>query len=187
MRKALLFFILLVLAAATAPLRAQQRVNIDIPGLAEKAAETTDITLDGSMLRLAAKFLDNDSDHAARDIITGLTGIYVRSYEFDRDGQYDRSVVDKVLAQLGPTWKRMVKVSGHREHTEIYLDMSNGDTPRGLLVVSAEAQELTLVHLVGNIDIDKLASIEGNFGIPRLNDDHKDDHKSDRKGKHHDE
>lgn len=179
MRKVLLSILLLLLAAA-APLRAQQRVNIDIPGLAEKAAETTDVTLDGSMLRLAAKFLDKDNDRAARDIITGLQGIYVRSYEFDKEGQYDRGVVDKVIAQLGPTWKRMVKVTGHREHTEVYLDMSNGDTPRGLLVISAEAQELTLVHLVGNIDIDKLASIEGNFGIPHISDDGK-------KGKHHDE
>lgn len=183
MRKALLFFVLLILAVAAAPLRAQQRVNIDIPGLADKAAETTDVTLDGSMLRLAAKFLDKDNDRAARDIITGLQGIYVRSYEFDHEGQYDRSVVDKVIAQLGPMWKRMVKVSGHREHTEVYLDMSNGDTPRGLLVISAEPQELTLVHLVGNIDIDKLASIEGNFGIPRMSGDNK----SDRKDKHHDE
>lgn len=187
MRKGLLFLMTLLLAAA-APLRAQQRVNIDIPGLADKAAETTDVTLDGSMLRLAAKFFDKDSDRAVRDIVLGLQGIYVRSYEFDKEGQYDRSAVDKVISQLGPTWKRMVKVTGHREHTEIYLDMSNGDTPRGLVVVSAEPLELTIVHLVGNIDIDKLASIEGSFGIPHMSYEKGDKgDKGDKKEKHHDE
>jgi hypothetical protein len=180
MRKWLLLLATLIFAAV--PLAAQQRLNIDIPDLADRAAETTDITLDGSMLRLAAKFLNSDGDHEIGDIVKGLQAVYVRSYEFDREGQYDRGVIDKVRSQLGPSWKRMVKVYGHRENTEIYLDMSSGDTPKGLLVLSAEPRELTIVHLVGSIDIDRLASLEGNFGIPRISgNEHKE--KSEHKGK----
>lgn len=181
MRKWILLLATLIFAAV--PLAAQQRLNIDIPGLADKAAETTDVTLDGSMLRLAAKFLNNDGDRDVRDIVKGLQAIYVRSYEFDKEGEYDRNVIDKVRAQLGPSWKRMVKVkSRDRENTEIYLDMGNGDTPNGLLVLSAEPKELTIVHLVGSIDIDRLSSIEGNFGIPRVTvSEHKE--KGEHKGK----
>jgi hypothetical protein len=182
MRKWLLLLATLIFTAA--PLAAQQRLNIDIPGLADKAAETTDVTLDGSMLRLAAKFLNSDGDHAVSDIVKGLKAIYVRSYEFDKEGEYDRDVVDKVRSQLTPSWKRMVRVTGHRENTEIYLDMSNGDTPAGLLVLSAEPRELTIVHLVGSIDIDRLASLEGNFGIPHVSgNEQKGEHKGKREKK----
>ncbi len=157
----------LILFAIT-PLHAQQHLNIDVPGLAEKAAETTDVTLDGAMLRLAAKFLNETGDSDAREIIKGLQGIYVRSYEFDKEGEYDRGIVANIRSQLGPSWKRMVQVkSRNRENTEIYIDM-HGETPNGLLVISAEPKELTIVNLVGFIDIDKLSSIEGSFGIPRV-------------------
>jgi hypothetical protein len=122
------------------------------------------------MLRLASKFLnDRDPDERqARDLIKSLTGIYVHSYEFDHDGEYDRAVVAKVREQLGPNWKPMVTVrSKYKENVDIYLDM-RGDNVAGLLIISAEPRELTLVNLVGAIDIDKLASLEGEFGIPRI-------------------
>jgi hypothetical protein len=165
MRKWIPLLALIFLAAA--PLRAQ-RVNIDIPGLADRASETTDVTLDGPMLRLAAKFLKDDDDREAREIIKGLQGIYVRSYEFDKEGEYDRGVVEKIKSQLGPTWKRLVQVkSRDKENVEIYLDM-RGEQTLGLIVISAEPKELTIVNLVGTIDVDKLADLEGSFGIPRM-------------------
>jgi hypothetical protein len=52
------------------------------------------------------------------------------------------------------------------EHTEVYADM-RGENVVGLLVLAAEPRELTIVNLVGPIDVDKLANLEGHFGIPR--------------------
>jgi len=167
MRKWILLSVVFLLAA-TLPVFGQSRVNIDIPGLAERAAQTTDVTLDASMLRLASRFLQDDDDREARDIVKNLQGVYVRSYEFDHEGEYDRAIIDRVKGQLGPNWKRIVQVkSRDREHTEIYVDMRD-DKAQGLLVISAEPKELTLVNLVGPIDVDKLSSIEGQFGIPRV-------------------
>lgn len=161
--------LLVFLAALAAPLHAQ-RLNLDFPAIADRASESTDVTLDGPMLRLAAKFLnDRDADqHMARDLIKSLTGIYVHSYEFDHEGEYDRSVVEKVRAQLGSNWRPMVTVrSKLKENVDIYLDM-RGENVAGMLIISAEPRELTLVNLVGAIDIDKLASLEGQFGIPHI-------------------
>src|SRR6266581_210884 len=127
------FIVCLLLVFPTAALQAQ-RLQIDLPAsLAAKAAETVDVTLDGSMLRLASKFLGHDGDErVAREMIEKLEGIYVKSYEFDEDGAYDRSVLDHVRAQLGPSWKRLVQVkSRDREDTEIYTDM-RGDKVMGL-------------------------------------------------------
>src|SRR5947199_7780233 len=161
MRRLLLALLLLFPAAV---LQAQ-RVQIDLPpALAAKAAESVDVTLDGPLLRLASKFLDSDGDsdsRVARDLINKLEGIYVKSYEFDEDGAYDRSILDKVRAQLGPTWKRLVEVKSRgREHTEIYCDM-RGDNVEGLLVINAEPRDLTILNLVGPVAIDKLANLDG--------------------------
>ena len=69
-------FVLLLLVFPAAALQAQ-RIQIDLPpSLAAKAAETVDVTLDGAMLRLAAKFLGNDGDErAARDMIEKLASL----------------------------------------------------------------------------------------------------------------
>lgn len=167
MRKTLLA---LLIFAVTAPLQAQ-KVTIDIPGLAEKAREVVDITLDAQMLRLASKFLSqSDSDErAVRSIVTKLEGIYVRSYQFDNEHEYDRAAIDKIRAQLGPSWKKIVNVRGKKEDSEIYLDMRPGsDQPMGLVVINAEPRELTIVHIVGPIDLDQLSKLEGEFGIPKV-------------------
>ena len=174
MRRLLIFLLLAVPAAA---MQAQSaRIILDIPpALAAKAVETVEVTLDGAMLRLAAKFLSSDDrdERATRDMIRSLQGIYVRSYEFDEDGAYDRTIVDKLRAQLGPNWHRIVNVQSRmRENTEIYTEV-RGDNVTGLVILSAEPRELTIVNIVGPIDLDKLASLEGQFGIPRVSKERK--------------
>jgi hypothetical protein len=164
------FILTTIILAAAAPLSAQ-RVNLDIPGLAARAAETVEVTLDGDLLHRAAKFLgrDDPDERAAREIAMKLEGIYVRSYSFDKEGEYDRGVVEKMRGQLGAAWKRIVSVkSRERENVEIYVDMDAAGNVRGLVVISAEPRELTLVNLVGPVDIDKLSMIEGKWGIPRV-------------------
>src|SRR5215212_8975046 len=107
MRKLTLVFILALAVAIPA---SAQRINLDMPGLAglaERADEVVDVTLDASMIRLAAKFLggNDPKEREVRDMISGLQGIYVRSYEFSKDGEYDRSLLERIKSQLGPSWK----------------------------------------------------------------------------------
>jgi hypothetical protein len=163
------FLLILALVAVAIPASAQQ-VNLDFPGLADRAEEVVDVTLDSAMLRLGAKFLsgDNEDERAVRDMIKNLQGIYVRSYEFSEAGEYDRGLIDKVKSQLGPTWKALVTVrSKTKENVNIFADM-HGDKVTGLVIISAEPREFTVVNIVGPIDIERLASLEGQFGIPRI-------------------
>jgi hypothetical protein len=160
----------LISMAAIALPAAAQRVQLDVPAsLAAKAKESVDVTLDGAMLRLASKFLSNEGDERQiKAMVSKLEGIYVRSYEFDEEHAYDAAILDKVRAQLGPDWKRMVTVkSRDAENVEIYA-MLRGEAVTGLVVISAEPRELTLVNIVGPIDLEQLASLEGEFGIPRM-------------------
>jgi hypothetical protein len=165
MRKVILTMILTLAVAVPA---SAQRLNLDfLSDLEQKADEVVDVTLDASMLRIASKFLGRSSDErAVRDMINGLQGIYVRSFEFARDGEYDRNLVDRVKSQLGPSWKPLVTVkSKTKENVNIYADM-RGENIVGLVVIAAEPRELTVVNIVGPIDIDKLAGLQGEFGIP---------------------
>ena len=167
MRKFILPFLLTLAVAIPA---SAQRINLDFPALAERAEEVVDVTLDASMLRLASKFLSgkNADERAVREMINGLEGIYVRSYTFAHEGEYDRALVDRVKSQLGPTWKPLVTVrSKTRENVNIMADM-RGDKVTGLVIIAAEPREFTIVNINGPIDIDRLADLSGQFGIPEL-------------------
>ncbi|MEO8381996.1 MAG: DUF4252 domain-containing protein [Acidobacteriota bacterium] len=166
MRKLIIGLTLTLLIAIPA---AAQRINLDFPGLEERAEEVVDVTLDSSMLRLAAKFLGKDNDEReVREMLNGLTGIYVRSYSFSKDGDYDRALITRIKSQLGTTWKPLVTVrSKTKENVDIMADM-RGDKIQGLVIISAEPREFTVVNIVGTIDIDRLSRLEGEFGIPRI-------------------
>lgn len=159
---------LMLTLAVTIP-AAAQRINLDFPGLADRADEVVDVTLDATMLRLASRFLGKDGDEREiREMINGLTGIYVRSYSFAKDGEYDRALLDRVKSQLGTTWKPLVTVrSKTKENVNIMADM-RGDKINGLIIIAAEPREFTVVNIVGNIDIDRLSKLEGEFGIPKI-------------------
>ena len=165
----------IVLAAGLAMPASAQRFNVDLPSsIGENAAEVVDVTLDGPMLRLASRFLSGSGEErAVRDMVQKLEGIYVRSYSFDKDGQYDRNVVGRLRSQLGSGWSKIVNVQGRRENVEIFVQ-TRGDQVTGLVVLSAEPRELTVVNIVGPIDLDQLAKMEGQFGIPNLSSTDKD-------------
>ena len=168
MRKIVLILSLTLIVAAPA---SAQQINLDFPGLADKAAEVVDVTLDATMLKAAARFFSSRDaeERSISDMVRGLEGIYVRSYSFDSTGQYDRpATVDRMRKQLGPSWKKIVNVrSRDRENVEVFLDM-RGEAVRGLFLISAEPRELTVVNIVGPIDLEKLGNLEGQFGIPRM-------------------
>jgi len=145
--------------------------------LSSKAAEVNDVTLDGAMLELAGKFIQADGDPESaqlKDILKGLKGIYVKNFEFDGPNQYSQADVEAIRAQLtAPGWQRIVESrSQHaKEHDEIFI-MKQGDAITGLAILVAEPTELTVVNIVGPIDINKLATLEGHFGIPGASVEH---------------
>jgi hypothetical protein len=149
------------------------KLKIDhLEKLAAKATEVADVTLEGPLLQLATKFLSSeDSDEAGvKELIAGLKGVYVKSFEFEQEGAYSKSDLDSVREQLrGPGWTRMVNVQSKedKEMVEIYT-MTEGDKITGLAVLTAEPQELTVVNIVGPVNLDKLSKLGGHMGIPRV-------------------
>jgi hypothetical protein len=146
------------------------RLKLNFDSLSSRASESVNVNLDRSMLRFAAAFLsDDDKDEAAaRSLIAGLEGIYVRNFTFDREGAYSASDLEGVRSQLGGNWQRIVDVrSKDGENTEIYADTLNGHIG-GMVILASEPTELTVVNIVGPIDLEKLSHLEGEFGIPKI-------------------
>ena len=169
MRKALLLLLLLAMAIPASA----QSLRLDFPGLAERADGIVDVTLDAPMIRLAAKFLSgNEADEREiKQLLNGLSGIYVRSYTFAKDGEYDRTMIDRLKSQLGANWKPLVTVrSKTKENVNIMADV-RGDRINGLVIIAAEPREFTVVNIVGDIDLDRLSKLEGEFGIPKISKD----------------
>lgn len=164
---------MMILTAAllfSATLHAQARLDLRFSHLESLADETVDVNLDGALLRLGAKFLsaDDPDEKKVREVVGGLTGIYVRSYTFNRDNVYSSADVERVRSQIGREYQRIVTVrSKTSENVDVYV-IPNGNTARGMVIIAAEPRELTIVQLLGTIDLDKLEALEGEFGIPAI-------------------
>jgi hypothetical protein len=75
-----------------------------------------------------------------------------------------------VRSQLkAPEWSRIVgvKSSGESENIEVWVRNENGKVS-GVAILASEPRQLTVVNLVGNIDLDSLADLGGHFGIPKM-------------------
>jgi len=158
---------------ALLPAAAQEfKIPASIEKLADKASEVVDVTLDNSMLQLAAKFLsDKDPDQVrVKKLVSGLKGVYVKSFEFEKTGEYDESEVLALRSQLkSPAWTRIVGVRSKKagDNAEVFLG-SDGNQVNGLVIIAADPKELTIVSIIGAIKPEDLRELGGNFGIPRF-------------------
>jgi hypothetical protein len=147
------------------------KMPVNLDKLAAHAKESVDVTLDASMLDLASRFLSKEDpeQRQVKQLVSKLKGIYVRSFEFDKEGQYSLSDVQGIRLQLkSPIWSRIVGVqSTAGENAEIYLK-KDGNTIGGLVVIAAEPRELTIVHIDGPIDPEQLSQLGGHMGIPKM-------------------
>lgn len=164
---------LLLIAASAVATRAQDsRLQLSsLDHLAAKASQSVDVNIDEKLIRIALKvFSDQDpEEREVKKVVAGIKGIYVKSFEFENEGQYTAADMETIRTQLrGPGWTRLVNVMSKKEgNLEVYLLM-NGETVGGLAVLSSDVRELVVVNIVGPVDLEKLAKLEGQFGIPEL-------------------
>jgi len=173
-KPALILFGAMLLGAFSPPAFGQNpKLDIkNLEPLAKKASEVVDVNLDGALLKLASKFMTDEDDREALGIIKNLKGVYVKSFTFEKPGDYSPADVEAIRSQLqAPAWSRIVSARSKHdgENAEIYLmTAADGGSVLGMAIICAEPTELTVVNIVGPVDIDKLSQLEGKMGIPRL-------------------
>lgn len=172
--------LVLAVALAAPPLAAAQGARLKLPdfsGLAGRAKESVDISLDGAMLKNAGSFLGQGAqttDPAARErmqaALDGIEGIYVRVFEFDEPDVYSQRDLDGVRRQLqAPGWQRLMSVRSGEEHVDMYLRGAGAkDGDAGMALVVSEPKSFVIVNIVGRIDLEKLRQLQGKFGVPGM-------------------
>lgn len=160
-----------LLIAAAVPLCAQQfHMPPNLEKLASQAEETVDVTLDGSMLQLAGKFLsDSDEDQVkVKRLLSGLRGVYVHSYDFHHAGIFSKADLDSLRAQFPrPEWSNIVGVRSRDtgDNVDVFFKSDGEGELGGIAVIAAEPTTLTIVNVVGKVTPEQLADLGGQFGI----------------------
>jgi hypothetical protein len=175
MRKVILYFAFVfsaLLPFAALPAAAQTADEPPFPvtiekQLAARASNYTEVTLDRKMLDFASRFMDKEDDAEGKRIIAKLNGIYVRTYEFDKAGQYTPDDLAALRRQFQTAdWNPIVKQRSKdgTDDSDIYLKVVNGDI-QGMFILNSEPKELNFVFISGPIRPEDLDDINGNFGI----------------------
>ena len=142
--------------------------------LAARASNVTEVTLGKNMLAFAAKVMNGkDGDEAAaRHLIEGLDGIYVREYEFDKEGQYSMDDIQKLRAYFETSdWSPIVRERDKKsgESTDVMMKIVNGET-HGMFILDVEPKELSIVLILGPVKMEDLSKLSGLGGLGMLGD-----------------
>ncbi|HEU4766304.1 MAG TPA: DUF4252 domain-containing protein [Pyrinomonadaceae bacterium] len=166
-----LLFAVLISAPIVAAQAQDSRIQTaSLDHLAAKASQTFDVNMDERLIKLAAAVFSDDGDEKkVKELLVGIKGIYVKHFEFENDGQYTPADIESIRTQLRtPSWSRLANFTSKKDgNLEVYLLMT-GEKVGGLAVLSSNERELTIVNIVGSVDLEKLAQLEGQFGVPEL-------------------
>jgi hypothetical protein len=159
--------------------------------LGVNSTNKTDITLNSDMLKLASGFLGSGAEaDSLKPLVESLKGVYVRTFEFDKEGQYNEADLEPLRTYLRQgQWNRIVESREGKALSEIYLQPLPNNRLGGVAIISAEAKEVTIVYISGNLKQEDIQKLSGTMGIPDIRkqlDRKKTTDKSD-KGKKEDE
>jgi hypothetical protein len=144
--------------------------------LRRTATESVNITIGHGLLSLATFALKHDKnpqDQEALEVLSGIKGIYIRSYEFSGDNMYSQSDIDAVRAQLSsPGWSPLVEVrksdlDSDAENVDVFVSVDD-EKVNGFAIVASGPRRFTIVNIVGTVDLAKLAQMQDSLGLPSL-------------------
>jgi hypothetical protein len=133
-----------------------QTIDINLDKLAAKAKEKAEITLDGSMLTEALK----RAPEKVKGSVSNVSRFTLRHYEFEKPGEYSDADIEGIRKQASSSsgWAHIISTKEEHESVDIYM-LNQGGKPGGFLLIAAEEKELTVVHVVGSIDLASLKEV----------------------------
>lgn len=174
-----IFGLVVVLSATSWTINAQEVARLRLDGLdklATNSAQKLSFDLNGRLLQLAIRALSSGDANdlkmvKIREAVQGLKGIYARSFEFDADNAYAAADLEDVRTQLrSGTWERLAGIQSKKDGQNIEVfTMFEGDRIGGLTVLATDTRHVSVVNIVGMIDLEKLMALQGQFGIPNVN------------------
>jgi hypothetical protein len=133
----------------TAPRSNDGYANLDSPGMSE-TDRTMSLSLGPTILRFAARFLDDDPETQA--LLRSLDGVRIRTYDVHGDPERIASNFDHMGDKLSNDgWSPVILVREEGELVKMYAKSSDNGI-QGLTIVSADDSEVVVVNVMGDID-----------------------------------
>ena len=152
----------LAILMAIATSAAAQQIDLKVlDKIAAKAKGSTEMGMDSSTLKAASSALnEKDGKQAAvKKVAEGMKGFFLRSYEFNK-GDFKLEDIKPLTDQLkAPDWVRFLHTKEEKEQTDIWWHVTNGETD-GILLISAEEDELTVINAVGTGNLSDLSKLK---------------------------
>lgn len=137
--------------------------------LGQSAASRTDFNLDHSMIVLASKMDENDTD--LRRVVAGVDGVSVHHFRFPDYGTYDPRILADVRQQYRAAGWQHVSGSHARDAgrgaTDVWVRLDSM-TIRNVAVLFAGPNQVNFVSVSCAISPIDLAHLGGHFGIPPI-------------------
>lgn len=164
-----------LVAALTLPCFGQTGAQIDLKNLKaleDKAEQVVSVNLEGQSLDEGGKLLAirNGVSKSVKELVKGLKGVYLRRFWFGGKKSYEEADVEPIKKELQrPGWAPMfdVKNNSKSEAVTIYSYTEN-DRLVGVAVLSADSKEVTLVNIVGPVDLEALSEFGKQMGLPAM-------------------
>jgi len=137
--------------------------------LRQTASSKTEFNLDHSMVVLASKMDQDDTDF--RRVIAGVDGVSVHHFRFPGDGMYDPRILADVRQQYRAAGWQHISASHARTggpgETDLWVRLDN-TTIRNVAVLFAGPNQVNFVSVSCAISPIDLAHLGGHFGIPQI-------------------
>ena len=165
----------LLILGSPAQLSAQGETEssaLEFSDLEAKADEVVKVNLWGRPLDQAKRLLGLRKNVTAsvRSFMNGLTAVYRRTYRF-RQGRANEDDVRPVHQQLAKDgWVPLIETSDRKkpESLSVYSFYDN-EQVAGMTVVSSDADEVTVLKIIGPVDFEALSEIGSGLGLPVMN------------------
>jgi hypothetical protein len=144
------------------------------PELQQKATESVDIDIGSLGLKLASAFVDDDDSHGVhvKKLLRGLKSVRIRSYEFSSDVVLPDAEIGQLRRQLSaPGWSPLVHTHDRdsNEDVDIYL-CHDEHAARELAIIASSSRELTIVDIVGAVELNQVGELRSLFTPSRIGD-----------------
>ena len=147
------------------------QIKMDLQQLEDSADKVVIVNLEGKSLEGGKILLLKKSfTEPVKKLLSGLKGIYVRRFWFRRGKSYKSEDVEPIHEQMTkPGWTSVVNVKdrGKSQTVSVYSYVEDQEVA-GVTVVSEDRQEVTVVNIVGPVDIETLSLLGEGIGIPAM-------------------
>ena len=148
---------------------AEQELDLSfLKGLEAKAKQSTDINLGPEQIQLMMGF-SGEGSKELQGLGKSIERVQVRSFEFDGEGMYSLEDMETLRQKLKSSdFVPLISVKDRKSFTEIVMRKGPQGGMRGFVILTAEPHEVTVINIVGNLDMQSLSKLTGKFGIPNI-------------------